>query len=97
MKRRNFIRTAASGPVAASLGNGTRHISTKNPNWPVMELRVTLTTEAFERLASCIPSPLARSEVGVWHRTDKRRDLCFSFHHRVIGCHGRLEADRCLR
>lgn len=53
MQRRDFIQAIASTTVAASLGGSTRSMSAASPNNPpVMELRVALTTEAFDRLAS---------------------------------------------
>lgn len=52
MKRRNFIRAVASTTVTASLGGSTSPASAASPNPPVMELRVALTTEVFDRLAS---------------------------------------------
>lgn len=51
MKRRNFIQ-AVAGTTVAGLGSFTRLASAKNPDPPVMELRVALTTEAFDRLAN---------------------------------------------
>jgi methylmalonyl-CoA/ethylmalonyl-CoA epimerase len=51
MRRRNFIR-AVAGTTVAGLGGFSRLASAKKPDPPVMELRVALTTEAFDRLAS---------------------------------------------
>ena len=66
MKRRNFIRAFASTTVAAGLGGPTRSISTTSPNPPVMELRVALTTEAFDRLASFYRNGLGLEPAKVW-------------------------------
>lgn len=66
MKRRNFIRAVASTTVAAGLGGSTRLLSTTGPNPPVMELRVALTTEAFDRLASFYRNGLGLEPAQVW-------------------------------
>jgi hypothetical protein len=67
MKRRDFIQTVASAAVAASLGGTTRRpMSTTSPNPPVMELRVALTTEAFDRLASFYREGLGLEPSQVW-------------------------------
>jgi catechol 2,3-dioxygenase-like lactoylglutathione lyase family enzyme len=67
MKRRNFIQAVASTAVAASLGGITRRpMSTTSPNLPVIELRVALTTEAFDRLASFYREGLGLEPSQVW-------------------------------
>jgi catechol 2,3-dioxygenase-like lactoylglutathione lyase family enzyme len=66
MKRRNFIRAVASSTVAASLGDSTRPMSNTSLNPPVMELRVALTTEAFDRLASFYRNGLGLEPAQVW-------------------------------
>src|ERR1700704_1213090 len=66
MKRRHFIRAVASTTVAASLGGSSRPITRANPNPPVMELRVALTTEAFDRLASFYRNGLGLEPAQVW-------------------------------
>ena len=66
MKRRNFIRAVASTTVAAALGGSTRPMSATSPNPPVLELRVALTTEAFDRLASFYRNGLGIEPAQVW-------------------------------
>jgi catechol 2,3-dioxygenase-like lactoylglutathione lyase family enzyme len=66
MKRRNFIRAIASTTATASLGGSTRTFAGANPNPPVMELRVALTTEAFDRLASFYGHGLGLEPAQVW-------------------------------
>ncbi len=66
MKRRNFIQAVASTTVAAGLGASTHAMSVTNPNPPVMELRVALTTEAFDRLASFYRQGLGLEPSQVW-------------------------------
>lgn len=66
MKRRNFIQGVASTTVAAGLGGSTRPMSATNPNPPVTELRVALTTEAFDRLASFYRLGLGLEPSQVW-------------------------------
>jgi catechol 2,3-dioxygenase-like lactoylglutathione lyase family enzyme len=66
MKRRNFIQAVASTAVAASLGGTTRPMSTTSPNPPVMELRVALTTGAFDRLVSFYREGLGLEPAQVW-------------------------------
>ena len=66
MKRRNFIRAVASTTVAAGLEGSTRPKSTTSPNPPVMELRVALTTEDFNRLASFYRNGLGLEPAQVW-------------------------------
>lgn len=66
MKRRNFIRAVAGSTVAASLRGSTRTMSTTSPNPPVMELRVALTTQAFDRLASSYRHGLGLEPFQVW-------------------------------
>jgi catechol 2,3-dioxygenase-like lactoylglutathione lyase family enzyme len=66
MKRRNFIRTVAGSTAAAGLAGSTQATSTTNPNPPVMELRVALTTQAFDRLASFYRHGLGLEPSQVW-------------------------------
>jgi hypothetical protein len=66
MQRRNFILAVASSTVTAGLGGSTRAMSTTSPNPPVMELRVALTTEAFDRLASFYRNGLGLEPSQVW-------------------------------
>src|SRR6202171_4781899 len=61
MKRRNFIRAVASTTVTAGIGG-----STTSGDLPVMELRVALTTKAFDRLASFYRSGLGLEPAQVW-------------------------------
>ncbi len=65
MKRRNFIR-AVAGTTVAGLGGFTRLASAKKPDPPVMELRVALTTEAFDRLASFYRIGLGLEPAQTW-------------------------------
>jgi catechol 2,3-dioxygenase-like lactoylglutathione lyase family enzyme len=66
MQRRNFIRVVASSTVAAGLGDATLPMSAASPNPPVLELRVALTTEAFDRLASFYRNGLGLEPSQVW-------------------------------
>ena len=66
MQRRNFIRTVTGSTVVAGLGGSAPCISTANPNLPVMELRVALTTEAFDQLASFYRKGLGLEPAQVW-------------------------------
>jgi catechol 2,3-dioxygenase-like lactoylglutathione lyase family enzyme len=66
MKRRNFIRAAAGTTVAAGLGETTRSAPSAIANPPVMELRVALTTQAFDRLASFYRVGLGMEPAHVW-------------------------------
>jgi catechol 2,3-dioxygenase-like lactoylglutathione lyase family enzyme len=66
MQRRNFIRAVTGSTVAAGLGSSTRPMSTASPNPPVMEMRVALTTEAFDRLASFYRNGLGLEPAQVW-------------------------------
>ena len=66
MQRRNFILAVASSTVTAGLGGSTRPMLTTSPNPPVMELRVALTTEAFDRLASFYRNGLGLEPSQVW-------------------------------
>jgi catechol 2,3-dioxygenase-like lactoylglutathione lyase family enzyme len=65
MKRRNFIR-AVAGTTVAGLGSLNRLASAKKPDPPVMELRVALTTEAFDRLASFYRAGLGLVPSQTW-------------------------------
>ena len=66
MKRRNFIHAVAGTTVAAGLGNATRAGASATPNPPVMELRVALTTQAFDRLADFYRIGLGMEPAQVW-------------------------------
>jgi catechol 2,3-dioxygenase-like lactoylglutathione lyase family enzyme len=66
MKRRNFIRAVAGTAVAAGLEGSTRLLATPGPNPPVIELRVAVTTEAFDRLASFYRSGLGLEPSQLW-------------------------------
>jgi catechol 2,3-dioxygenase-like lactoylglutathione lyase family enzyme len=66
MKRRNFISAAACATVAAGLGNATRAGASATPNPPVVELRVALTTQDFDRLASFYRIGLGMEPAQVW-------------------------------
>ena len=66
MKRRSFIRAVASTTVAAGLGDATRSAPSAIPNPPVLELRVALTTQAFDRLASFYRIGLGMEPAHVW-------------------------------
>ena len=66
MKRRNFIGAVAGTTVVAGLGNATRAGESATSNPPVMELRVALTTQDFERLASFYRAGLGLEPSQVW-------------------------------
>jgi catechol 2,3-dioxygenase-like lactoylglutathione lyase family enzyme len=61
MKRRNFIRAVAGTTMTAGTGG-----STASRDRPVMELRVALTTKAFDRLASFYRNGLGLEPAQVW-------------------------------
>jgi len=66
MKRRNFIRAVAGTTVAAGLGDAAPAEASAAPNPPVMELRVALTTQAFDRLADFYRAGLGMEPSQVW-------------------------------
>lgn len=66
MQRRNFIRAVASSTVTAGLAGSVLPISAADRNPPVLELRVALTTEAFDRLASFYRNGLGLEPSQVW-------------------------------
>jgi catechol 2,3-dioxygenase-like lactoylglutathione lyase family enzyme len=66
MKRRTFIRSVASTTVVAGLGNATPAGASAIHNPPVMELRVALTTQAFDRLADFYRAGLGMEPSQVW-------------------------------
>lgn len=66
MKRRNFIHAVAGTTVAAGVGNASLAEASAIPNPPVMELRVALTTQAFERLADFYRAGLGMEPSQVW-------------------------------
>jgi catechol 2,3-dioxygenase-like lactoylglutathione lyase family enzyme len=72
MKRRNFIRGVATTSVAAGLGGLTSPMSAENTNPPVVELRVALTTEAFDRLAGFYRLGLGLEPSHVWPKDQGR-------------------------
>jgi catechol 2,3-dioxygenase-like lactoylglutathione lyase family enzyme len=69
MKRRNFIRVAAGTTMAAGIAGPAT-----SANLPVMELRVALTTKAFDRLASFYRVGLGLEPAQVWPE-DQGRSL----------------------
>jgi lactoylglutathione lyase len=66
MERRNFIGAVAGTTVVAGLGNATSAGASATSNPPVMELRVALTTQDFERLASFYRAGLGMEPSQVW-------------------------------
>ena len=66
MKRRKFIQAAAGTSVVAGLAE-TVHAAPKGiANPPVMELRVALTAQAFDGLASFYRAGLGMEPLQVW-------------------------------
>ena len=72
MTRRNFIQAVASTTVGAGLGDAARSAPSATPNSPVMELRVALTTEAFDRLADFYRKGLGLEPAHVWPQDQGR-------------------------
>jgi methylmalonyl-CoA/ethylmalonyl-CoA epimerase len=66
MKRRKFIQAAAGTTVVAGLGDAIHAAPKGIANPPVMELRVALTTGAFDRLASFYRVGLGMEPAHVW-------------------------------
>jgi catechol 2,3-dioxygenase-like lactoylglutathione lyase family enzyme len=66
MNRRNFIGAVAGTTVAAGLTDASRAAASAIPNPPVMELRVALTTQAFDRLADFYGVGLGMEPAQVW-------------------------------
>jgi catechol 2,3-dioxygenase-like lactoylglutathione lyase family enzyme len=66
MERRKFIQAAAGTTVVAGLGNATPAAPTGIANPPVMEFRVALTTQEFDRLASFYRVGLGMEPSQVW-------------------------------
>jgi len=66
MKRRNFIRAAASTTVAVGLGDAIGSAASATANSAVMEFRVALTTKEFDRLASFYRVGLGMEPSQVW-------------------------------
>ena len=66
MKRRKFIRAAAGTTIVTGLGDAIHAAPKGIPNSPVMELRVALTTHAFDRLASFYRVGLGMEPAHVW-------------------------------
>jgi predicted enzyme related to lactoylglutathione lyase len=76
MKRRSFMLAVASGTVVAGLGGSRRCMATANLNQPVLELRVALTTAAFDQLASFYRVGLGLEPSQQWP-SDQGRALVF--------------------
>jgi methylmalonyl-CoA/ethylmalonyl-CoA epimerase len=74
MKRRHFIGTVASVGVAAGISGSASAKSVANPDAPVMELRVALTTQAFEKLSAFYRVGLGLEPSQVWPE-DQGRSL----------------------
>jgi len=72
MKRRDFVAAVASTSIVASLSRATQTDATRNQ--PVLELRVALTTEAFDRLANFYRNGLGLEPSQVWPE-DQGRSL----------------------
>jgi catechol 2,3-dioxygenase-like lactoylglutathione lyase family enzyme len=72
MKRRNFIRAVASTAVAVSFEDSTRLMATPSPKPPVMELRVALTAEAFDRFVSFYRNGFGLEPSQVWPQDQGR-------------------------
>jgi methylmalonyl-CoA/ethylmalonyl-CoA epimerase len=66
MQRRNFIQAVAGSTVISGLGGLTRPMLAASTNPLVMELRVALTTEAFDRLAGFYRNGLGLEPSQVW-------------------------------
>jgi len=66
MKRRKFIQAAAGTTVVAGLGDAIHAAPVGIANPPVMELRVALTTQDFDRLASFYRAGLGMEPSQVW-------------------------------
>ncbi|HXH66786.1 MAG TPA: VOC family protein [Candidatus Limnocylindrales bacterium] len=66
MKRRKFIQAAAGTSVVATLGETIHAASSGAANPPVMELRVALTTQEFDRLANFYRAGIGMEPSQVW-------------------------------
>jgi catechol 2,3-dioxygenase-like lactoylglutathione lyase family enzyme len=74
MKRRRFIGSVAGAAVAAGMQSSAHGEVTANPDAPVMELRVALTTQAFEKLAAFYRAGLGLEPSHEWPQ-DQGRSL----------------------
>jgi catechol 2,3-dioxygenase-like lactoylglutathione lyase family enzyme len=74
MKRRHFIGTVAGAGVAAGMQAAAHGESVANPDPPVMELRVALTTQAFEKLSAFYRAGLGLEPSHEWPQ-DQGRSL----------------------
>ena len=66
MKRRRFIGTVAGASVVVGFPKAARAESSVMPDAPVMELRVALTTQAFEKLSAFYRAGLGLEPSHVW-------------------------------
>jgi lactoylglutathione lyase len=66
MKRRQFIQAAAGTTVAAGVGAAIHTTPSGIANPPVMELRVALTTQEFDRLSNFYRVGLGMEPSQVW-------------------------------
>jgi methylmalonyl-CoA/ethylmalonyl-CoA epimerase len=74
MKRRYFIGTVAGAGMAASLQGSAHGEAAANPDAPVVELRVALTTQAFEKLSAFYRAGLGLEPSHEWPQ-DQGRSL----------------------
>ena len=74
MKRRKFIQAAAGTTVVAGLGDVIHAAPGGIANPPVMELRVALTTQAFEKLSAFYRAGLGLEPSHEWPQ-DQGRSL----------------------
>jgi lactoylglutathione lyase len=74
MKRRHFIGTVAGVGVAAGMQGSAHGESAANPDAPIMELRVALTTQAFEKLSAFYRAGLGLEPSHEWPQ-DQGRSL----------------------
>jgi len=92
MKRRNFIHAVAGTTVAAGLGDATRAGESAAPNPPVMELRVALTTQEFDRLANFYRVGLGMEPSQVW-QADQGRALVLDMGRATLEVFDEKQAD----
>ena len=74
MKRRNFIETMAGTGLAVSLPSSVSAASVGSGEPPVMELRVAVTTQAFEKLSAFYRAGLGLEPAQEWPQ-DQGRSL----------------------
>jgi catechol 2,3-dioxygenase-like lactoylglutathione lyase family enzyme len=74
MKRRHFMGTVAGVGVAAGMQGSAHGESAANPDAPIMELRVALTTQAFEKLSAFYRAGLGLEPSHEWPQ-DQGRSL----------------------